>query len=126
MDNAINMKYCIIKKVPLWARIWTVGLAGVALSGCSTNASTNANADNLPVRVEIHDRRGLLQDGPTTGETLTAVPVCPSGKCTSELHYQWYIAKSQGAEAIPGATSVTYTPSATDMNSRLFVRVRAE
>jgi hypothetical protein len=124
MDNAINMKKHTIKKDPLWARVLAVGLAGFALSGCSSNTPTNADANNLPVRVEIHDHQGLLQDGPTTGETLTAVPVCPSGKCTSELHYQWYIAKSQGAEAIPGATSVTYTLSASDVSNRVFVKVR--
>jgi hypothetical protein len=124
MDNFINMKNYIIKKYTFLSRVWAMGLAGAALSGCSSNAPTNANADNLPVRVEIHEDGALLQGRPMMGETLTAVPICPSGKCSSELHYQWYIAKSQGAEAIPGATSVTYTLSATDVSNRIFVKVR--
>jgi hypothetical protein len=104
----------------------TGACVGLVLSGCAATLPVNTEAGNIPTRVEIHDSRGLLTGPPIIGDTLTAVPVCPSGKCSSELHYQWYIANSQGAEAIPGATSMTYTPSATDMNSRFFVGVRAK
>ncbi|MCY1306764.1 hypothetical protein D9M70_566410 [compost metagenome] len=101
-----------------------LAVAGLFLAGCTSPALTRTAVEHQPVRIEIHDSRGLLHGHPIAGEPLTAVPVCPSGNCTAALAYQWFARpEGQPAAAIPGATTKTYTPSAADVKRQLSVRV---
>jgi uncharacterized membrane protein len=67
---------------------------------------------------------GALTGRPQVGQTLEAATVC-EGACGS-LSYQWKLQRTEGSndyEAIPGATSVNYTPLASQQRRELQVDV---
>ncbi|MFJ7311542.1 hypothetical protein ACIQVE_02045 [Pseudomonas sp. NPDC098747] len=115
-----------IKTSSFWTLPAVLLLAGVTLSGCSGLDTNTSDAENVPVRVEIHDSRGLLKGRPVIGGSMMAVPICPSGKCTATFEYQWFAITRSGTHAIEGANAQSYTPSLHDLTSQFFVRVRTK